>query len=45
MCSSDLLTGLDAAYVHLARETGLPLATADRTLRAAAERAGVRTVL
>lgn len=39
------LTGLDAAYVHLARETGLPLATADRTMRAAAERAGVRTML
>ena len=39
------LSGADAAYVHLARETGLPLATADRTMRAAAERAGVRTLL
>ena len=39
------LSGADASYVHLARETGLPLATADRTMRAAAERAGVRTML
>lgn len=35
------LTGSDASYVQLALATGLPLATADARMRAAAERAGV----
>lgn len=38
------LSGADASYVLLARETGLPLATNDRAMRAAAERAGVACV-
>ena len=35
------LTAYDAAYLVLALETGLELATCDRELRAVAERAGV----
>lgn len=35
------LTTYDAAYLELAMRKGLPLATKDRTLRDAAERAGV----
>jgi predicted nucleic acid-binding protein len=35
------LTAYDAAYLELAMRVGLPLATGDRSLRAAAERAGV----
>lgn len=35
------LTAYDAAYLELAMRLGLPLATGDRSLRAAAERAGV----
>lgn len=35
------LTAYDAAYLELAMRMGLPLATGDRSLRAAAERAGV----
>ena len=35
------LTAYDAAYLELAMRLGLPLATGDRRLRAAAERAGV----
>ena len=35
------LTAYDAAYLLLARERGLPLATADRALRHAAEAEGV----
>jgi predicted nucleic acid-binding protein len=38
------LTAYDAAYLELAMRLGLPLATADRSLRAAAERAGVLLV-
>ncbi|MFM7552825.1 MAG: type II toxin-antitoxin system VapC family toxin [Actinomycetota bacterium] len=35
------LTAQDAAYLRLARDLGLPLATADAALRRAAERIGV----
>ena len=35
------LTAYDAAYLDLAMRLGLPLATGDRSLRAAAERVGV----
>ncbi len=35
------LTAYDAAYLRLARERGLPLATQDKALRAAARSAGV----
>lgn len=35
------LTAQDAAYLQLARDLGVPLATADADLRAAAERIGV----
>jgi predicted nucleic acid-binding protein len=35
------LTAYDAAYLELAMRLGLPLATGDRSLRAAAERVGV----
>lgn len=35
------LTVYDAAYLELALRRGLPLATTDRSLRAAAEKAGV----
>lgn len=35
------LTSYDAAYVDLARREGLPLATLDKRLRAAAAKAGV----
>jgi predicted nucleic acid-binding protein len=35
------LTAYDAAYLELAMRLGLPLATSDRKLRAAAERVGV----
>ena len=38
------LTAYDAAYLVLAVETGLELATCDRDLRAAAERAGVTCI-
>lgn len=38
---SHRLTGYDAAYVELARERNLPLATADKAMIAAAQRAGV----
>lgn len=38
---SHRLTGYDAAYVELALELGLPLATADKAMIAAAQRAGV----
>ena len=35
------LTAYDAAYLELAMRLGLPLATGDRSLRAAAQRVGV----
>jgi predicted nucleic acid-binding protein len=35
------LTAYDAAYLELAMRLGLPLATGDRSMRAAAKRAGV----
>ena len=35
------LTAYDAAYLELAMRRGLPLATGDQSLRAAAQRAGV----
>jgi predicted nucleic acid-binding protein len=35
------LTSYDALYVDLARQEGLPLATLDKSLRAAAAKAGV----
>ena len=35
------LTAYDAAYLELAMRTGLPLATGDRKLAAAAERVGI----
>ncbi len=35
------LTSYDASYVELARREGLPLATVDNSLRAAAAKAGV----
>ena len=35
------LTAYDAAYLELARREGLPLATLDKALRAAAKKAGV----
>jgi predicted nucleic acid-binding protein len=38
------LTSYDAAYLELAMRSGLPLATRDVALRAAAERAGVTLV-
>jgi len=38
------LTSDDAAYLELAMRSGLPLATRDVALRAAAERAGVLLV-
>jgi predicted nucleic acid-binding protein len=36
------LTAYDAAYLVLAIQTGLPLASRDRKLRAAAQRSNVR---
>jgi predicted nucleic acid-binding protein len=36
------LTAYDAVYLELARREGLPLATLDKSLRAAAAKAGVR---
>jgi predicted nucleic acid-binding protein len=38
------LSAYDAAYLELARREGLPLATEDAPLRAAAERVGVALV-
>lgn len=38
---SSKLTAYDAVYLELARQKGLPLATLDKELRAAAVRAGV----
>jgi len=38
------LSAYDAAYLQLARRSGLPLATLDQPLRAAAGRAGVELV-
>ena len=38
------LTAYDAAYLDLAQRTGLPLATLDEALAAAAARAGVATL-
>jgi predicted nucleic acid-binding protein len=38
------LTGYDAAYLELAMRDGIPLATLDGDLRAAAQRAGVTLV-
>lgn len=38
------LTSYDAAYLELARRDGIPLATADRALRAAAQRIGVALI-
>lgn len=38
------LTAYDAAYLELAMRLGLPLATGDRSLQAAARRAGVVTL-
>ena len=35
------LSAYDAAYLHLARREGMPLATRDQALRSAARRAGV----
>ncbi len=39
------LTAYDAAYLHVALEKNLPLATLDKTLAKAAKRAGVELVL
>jgi len=36
------LTVYDACYLELARREGLPLATLDKSLRAAATKAGIR---
>jgi len=36
------LTAYDAVYLELARREGLPLATLDKSLRAAATKAGIR---
>jgi predicted nucleic acid-binding protein len=38
------LSGYDASYLHLAQRTGLPLASLDAALIAAAHRCGVGTV-
>lgn len=38
------LTSYDAAYLDLAMRTGLPLATRDNALKAAARRVGVRLI-
>ena len=38
------LTAYDAVYLELARREGLPLATLDKRLRAAAAKAGVRAL-
>ena len=37
------LTAYDAVYLELARREGLPLATLEKSLRAAAEKAGVQS--
>lgn len=42
MARAHQLTSYDASYLELARRLGLPLATLDRDLSAAAGRAGVR---
>lgn len=39
------LTAYDAVYLELARREGLPLATLDKTLRRAAEKAGIPTTV
>ena len=41
LARSARLSAYDAAYVALAQETGLPLATQDRAMRVAARRVGV----
>jgi predicted nucleic acid-binding protein len=41
LCRRHRLTSYDAAYLELAMRTGLPLATLDRDLRAAAAAEGV----
>jgi predicted nucleic acid-binding protein len=38
------LTAYDAVYLELARREGLPLATLDKSLRAAAAKAGIRAM-
>ena len=38
------LSAYDAAYLKLAQRRGLGLATVDRSLRSAAQRAGIKTV-
>jgi predicted nucleic acid-binding protein len=38
------LTSYDALYVDLARREGIPLATLDKRLRAAAAKAGIRAM-
>jgi len=38
------LTAYDAVYLELARRQGLPLATLDKSLRAAAVKAGIRAM-
>jgi predicted nucleic acid-binding protein len=38
------LTAYDAVYLELARREGLPLATLDKSLRAAAVKAGIRAM-
>ena len=42
IASDNNLTSYDAAYLELAKRTGLPLATADRALLHAAPREGVK---
>ena len=44
LARAEALTTYDAAYLELAMRRGLPLATKDRALRAAARRVGVRVL-
>ncbi len=44
LARAETLTTYDAAYLELAMRRGLPLATKDRALRAAARRVGVRVL-
>ena len=44
LARAEQLSSYDAAYLELAMRRGLPLATKDRSLRAAAERIGIHPI-